>query len=143
MTGFSVSHSVSPGTRVLETRERNDITGVSRLDVDPVVRVHQKHAADALLLLLRRVQDARAGLDMARIDARKGDRADERVVHDLEGKHRERLGIVRLANDLCTGLDIDALDRGYVDRRGKILDDGIEQGLDALVLERRATQDRG
>jgi hypothetical protein len=34
-----------------------------------------------------------AGLELARIDAAEGERADERIVHDLEGEQRQRLVI--------------------------------------------------
>ena len=40
--------------------------------------------------------------------------------------------------DLFVGLEVDALDRRDVERRGQEVDDRVEQRLDALVLERGA-----
>jgi hypothetical protein len=51
----------------------------------------------------------------ARVDAAEGQRADERVVHDLEGEHRQRLVRRKRALDLGSGLDVDALDRRNVE----------------------------
>ena len=48
----------------------------------------------------------------------------------------------RLADRLAAGLDIDALDRRAIERRRQIVDDGVEQRLNALVLERRPAQYR-
>ena len=130
------------GARVLEAGERDDVAGEGLLDVLAVVGVHEQHAADALALVLGRVEHGRAGFDLARIDAAEGDGADERVVHDLEGEHRERLGVARHANDFLAGVHVDALDAAAIDRRGQIVDDRVEERLHALVLERRAAQHR-
>ena len=46
------------------------------------------------------------------------------------------------ARDRLVGAHLDALDRRHVDRRRQVVDDGVEQRLHALVLERRAAQHR-
>ena len=104
--------------------------------------MHQQHAADALALFPGRVQEAHARFQLARIDPAEGERADERVVHDLEGQDRQGLVVGRQAHDFLFGLVVDALGRGDVHRRRQIGHHGVEQGLDALVLEGRAAQDR-
>ena len=104
--------------------------------------MHEQHAADPLALVLGRIEHGRTGFDLARIDAAEGDGADERVVHDLEGEHRERVGVARHANDVLAGVHVDALDAAAIDRRGQIVDDRVEEGLHALVLERRTAQHR-
>ena len=81
-------------------------------------------------------------LDMTRIDAREGDRADERIVHDLEGEHGEGFFVTRQAQHFFAGIDVDALDRLAIDGRRQIVDDGVEQRLHALVLEGGAAQNR-
>ncbi len=72
------------GAGFLEASQRDDVAGIGFLDVFAVVGMHQQHAADALLALAGRVDDAGAAGQRARIDAAEGDGADERVVHDLE-----------------------------------------------------------
>ena len=103
--------------------------------------MHEQHAADLLALVLDRVEHGRGGFHLARVDAGKGQRADERVGHNLEGERRERC-IVGCLADLVLFLQVDAVHRRNVERARQIVDDGVEQGLDALVLERRAAQHR-
>jgi hypothetical protein len=67
-----------------------------------------------------------------------------RVAHDLERERGERLVVARLARDhRLLVADLVALDGLDVERRGQVGDDGVEHGLDALVLERRAGEHRG
>ena len=80
--------------------------------------------------------------DLAGIDAAEGQRADERIVHDLECEQRQRRVVRRSARVLLAGLDVDALDRRHVERRRQIVDHRVQHRLHALVLERRAAQDR-
>ena len=95
----------------------------------------------ALRLAVRRVHDAVARLDLARVDAEVGELADERVGHDLEDERRER-GVGRGGSrQLLPGLRIDALDGRDVERARKVVDDRVEQRLHALVLEGGAEQD--
>ena len=122
------------GADFLEAGQRDDVARIGLLDVLAVVGVHQQHAADALLAVLGRIDDAGAALEPAGIDAAERDGADERIVHDLERQHRQRLGVGRLAHDLVA-LAVDALDRRHVERRRQIIDHRIEQRLHALVLE--------
>ena len=128
------------GGRVLETRQRDDVARIGDLDVLAVVGMHQQHAADLFLLVLDRVRDLRRGLELARIDAREGQRADERVVHDLERQRREGRVVRRRTRVGRLAVHLEAFDRRNVQRAGQIVDDGVEQRLDALVLERRAAQ---
>jgi hypothetical protein len=97
--------------------------------------VHQQHAADALFLVLGRVQDGGTGLDMSRIDAGERNRADEGIVHDLEGEHRKRILVAWQPDHLGTGLHVDSLNRLAVNGRGKQIYNGVEQRLHAFVFE--------
>src|SRR5262245_4512015 len=53
------------GGDVLEACQRHDVASIGLLDVLAVIGVHQEHAADALLLVLHRVEHRRAGLRLA------------------------------------------------------------------------------
>src|SRR6266516_3278701 len=117
---------------------RNDGSSATSL---ASVRMHQQHAADALLAILGGIDHARAAFEPAGIDAAEGDGADEGVIHDLEGEHRQRLAVRWLAHDLIA-LAVDALDRRHVERRRQIVDDRIEQWLHAFVLEGGAGEHR-
>ena len=141
MTGLFASHSVSPVRASFRPASATISPAKGFLDVFAVVGVHQQHAADALLAVAGRIDDAGARQKRAGVDAAKGDGADEGVVHDLERKQRQRLLVVRKPNDFVA-VFIDALDRGHVDWRRQIIHDRVEQRLHALVLEGRAAQHR-
>ena len=64
------------------------------------------------------------------------------VGHDLEGQGGEGLAVVGLALDGRVAGRVLALDGREVQRGGQVLDDGVEQGLHALVLEGRAAEHR-
>src|SRR5512138_2735299 len=111
-----------------------DVARVDLLDLLALVRVHLEEAADALLLVLRRVEDVGPGLELPRVDPEEREVPHVRVVHDLEREGGERLGIGGGARDL-NALRVHALDGGDVDRARQEVDDGVEDLLDALVLE--------
>ncbi len=98
----------------LEAGQRDDVAGIGLVDVGARVGMHLQHAADALALALDRVFQRHALLQNARIDAAEGERADERVVHDLEGQHRQRLVVGRMAHHLGLGLGVDAADVRHI-----------------------------
>ena len=107
-----------------------------------VVRVHLQDATDALGLAGRRVQHAIARLDLAGVDADVGELADVRVGHDLEGERGERLLGRGAARELVLGARVDPVHGRHVERARQVVDDRVEQRLDALVLERGAAEHR-
>ena len=130
------------GVGVLEPDGRGDVPRIDLVDLLAVVGVHLQDAPDALLAVLGRVVDVRAGLQRARVDAEEGELAHERVGRDLEGKGGERLLVVDGAQDLRARGRVQADDWRHVERRGQVVDDRVEHGLDALVAQCRAGQDR-
>ena len=146
LIGASGAASVSPGDDLLDADRRGDVARVDLVELLAVVGVHHQDAADALGLAGRDVEDARPGRQAARVHAEVGELADERVGHDLERQRGERLVVGGRAHDgllLAVAVLEDALDRRHVQRRRQVVEDGVEQGLHALVLERRAAEDRG
>jgi len=106
--------------------------------------VHSVDLADPLLAVLGAVEHRGAGLEAAGVDADVGELAQVRVAHDLEREGGEGLVVARPALDglvLVAGLV--ALDRRDVEWRREVGDHGVEHGLHALVLERRAGEHRG
>jgi hypothetical protein len=131
------------GRGVLEADERVDVAHARLVDRVLLVGVHLEELPDALLLALGRVDDLSAGGHLARVHPDVGELAEERVRRDLEGQRGEGLGHVGLADDDGVGVaDRVALDRRDVERGRQVVDDGVEHGLNALVLERRTAQDR-
>src|SRR5436190_11851861 len=129
--------------RVLEAHDGNDLTGTDTLAFLAMVRVHLVDLADPLLLALRGVEHLRAHRKVAGVDADVGELAEVLVAHDLERESGERLVLARGALDGNVLLvHRVALDGADVERARQELDDRVEHGLDALVLERAAAQDR-
>ena len=136
------------GAGLLEADAGADVAGVDLLDLLAAVGVHHQQPADPLGLAGGDVEDAAAGLELARVDAEVGEFADVGVGHDLEGEGGEggavvggALGLGRLGLAFAGGHD--AGDRRHLERRGQQLDDRVEQRLHALVLERGAAEHRG
>src|SRR6185437_4378880 len=133
----------------LEADAGGDVAGPDLADLLALVGVHLQQAADALALLLGGVPDGGAGFQPAAVDADEGELADEGVGHDLEDEAAEGGVVLGLAGELGGvavgiggGLGVEAPDAGDIQGRRQIGDDGVEQGLDALVLEGGAAHHR-
>src|SRR5215471_17022549 len=133
-----------PGGGVLQAHHGDDLPGGRERALLALVRVHLVDLADPLPAALDRVQHLGAALQRPRVHPDVGELAQVLVGHDLEGQRRERL--------LRVGVPLDrlplvayrvALDGRDVQRARQVVDDGVEHGLHALVLERRAAQHRG
>ena len=126
---------------LLQTGDGDDVTGASTWQLLTLVGVHLVDLADSLFAVLGGVQDLRAVLQHTRVDP------DERevavlVVRYLERQRRQRLGLVCLALDL--GLTVHQRAGHVIDiERGRQeVHNGVQHRLNALVLERRAGQNR-
>ena len=129
------------GGGVLQADGRGDVAGVRRLKVLAVVGVHQQDAAETLALALGGVYDGLARVDRAGIDAEEGELADIGVGHNLERQRGEGRAVVGGTLLHLAGLRVLALDGRDVQRARQVVDDGVEQLLDALVLIRGAAYD--
>ena len=144
MTGLSLSQSVSPVVVCFRADDRADVAGLDLADVLTRVGVHLHEPTDLLLAVLGAVEHLGASLESAGVDPDVGQLADVRVGLDLEGQRGERLGERGGAVDLDVSVtNRDTLGRADVQRAGQVVDDRVEHGLDALVLERGAAQHRG
>ncbi len=114
---------------------------VDAVDVLHLVRVHAHEPADLVAALGARVHDRGALLDRALVHADVRELAVAAVV-ELERERDELLVGVRLDHDLgLFVVEIDALVLDLV-RRGQIQRHRVEKLLHALVLVRRAHEDR-
>ena len=105
--------------------------------------MHLQDPPDALLAILRGVEQVRAAVEHARVHPKVGQPSDVGVGHDLERERSEGVRVVRLPLDPVVLLEGKmALHGRNVDRARQEIDDRIQEQLDALVLERGAAQDR-
>ena len=72
------------GRRGFQPDRGGDVAGINFLDLFALVRVHLEQAADSLSFSFGRIINAGAGSDRAGIDAKKRQRTDERIGHDLK-----------------------------------------------------------
>ena len=140
--GYFSSQSVSPVRGLAQADGGGDVAGANLLDLLAMVRVHLEQAADALALALGGVVDVGAAAQHAAVDAEERELADEGIGRDLEGERREGLAVAGVAHDRGLALGGCAFDRRAVERRREEVDDRVEHRLDALVLQRRAAEDR-
>ena len=131
-----------PGADLLETHHGGDVARGDVLDLLALVGVHAQQAPQSLLAARGGVDQLLAGLGPARIHADVGEVTDVLVGHQLEHERAEGLVVVGLAQHRFLGLRVHALNRRHVERRRQVVDDGVEQRLHALVLERRPAQHR-
>ena len=101
--------------------------------------MHLNDLGDAFALARRHVENHFTSLQSPGIDAEETKTTDKRIGGNLEGQGAERLLGVSLADLFLFGLRIDTLHVVDVQGAGQVVDDGVKQGLHALVLERRAT----
>ena len=131
------------GGDVAEADGCNDGSRVDLLDLLTVVRVHEEKAADSLSLAGACVQHRGAALELAAVDAEKSELTHEGVIHDLEGQRSERSVVVGFAREGRLGIVWINADGGWqVQGRREVVDDGIKQVLDALILEGASTEHR-
>ena len=119
--------------RVLEPNRRRNITAVDHIDLLAVVRVHLEDASDALLVVLRRVVDIGTGVQHAGVNAEERKLADERIRHNLERECRERSCIRSRTAVRFARIRVHTRNWRDVRRCRHIVNNGIEQRLNALV----------
>ena len=129
------------GPSHLEADGGRELARVDLVAVLAVVGVHLQDAADALALVLARIEDVGARLEGAGVHAEVGQLADVWVGGDLEGEGREGVAVVGPAVHLVP-VGPQPGDRRHVERRRQVLDDGVHERLHAFVLEARAAEDR-
>ncbi|OPZ36611.1 MAG: hypothetical protein BWY98_00380 [Tenericutes bacterium ADurb.BinA155] len=105
-----------------------------------MVGVHENETSDSLGRAARTVFNVASGLQDTLIDPDIGEPAHEGIGRDFEGQANEGLVIGRFAN---IGLFIEhAFFARNIDRGRQIVDDSVEQGLNALVLVSGSAEDR-
>jgi hypothetical protein len=130
------------GGHVLEAHRGRDVASVDLLDLLALVGVHLEEAADAFLLALGAVQHAVARLHGPGVDPDEGQLAHERVGHDLEDESAEGRVVAGLPRHQLARLGVVGHGGGDVQGRRQVVDDRVQHGLDALVLEGRPADDR-
>ena len=121
---------------VLEADRRADVSGLHELDRVLVVGVHLVETGHALLLPGTGIEHVGAGIQVTGIDTDIRQTSHERIGRNLEDKTAERLGRGGLEQDFLVVRQVGRLRRADVQRRREIAHHGIQQELDALVLER-------
>ena len=130
------------GRGVLEADGRRDVAGADFLDLVAAVRVQLDHPAHALAPVAGGVVDLVTGTQHAGIDPEERQRTHERVGGDLERQRREGFVVVGFPFGASLAIREHAFDGFHLGRCWQIVDDRVEHGLNALVLERGTAQCR-
>ena len=130
------------GRGILQADGRGDIAGIHNGQILSVVRVHEQNSAHPLALILVGVEDGLACFQRTGIHAEERQLANVGIRHDLEGQGGERRVVRRLARLVFLSLRVDAGNCFFVQRGRHILDNRIQQFLNALILVRGAAGDR-
>mmetsp|Transcript_15354 Transcript_15354/g.20245 ORF Transcript_15354/g.20245 Transcript_15354/m.20245 type:complete len:294 (-) Transcript_15354:21-902(-) len=88
------------GGSILKTNQSNDISSDSRLNFGTVVGMHLKHTSNTFILFLDRVVDSGSGFHNSGVNTGESKSSDERIVGNLEGQSRKRLGIRRVTDSI-------------------------------------------
>ena len=125
----------------VEAQHGADVTGPDLFDLFTVVGVHADQTPDALVVSSARVDEHLPAADDATVDADVGQAPDVRVGGDLEDEGGGgRIGVGQ-THHRTFGLRVEPAHGLPVERRRQKVEHGVEQQLDALVLERRTSQD--
>jgi hypothetical protein len=121
---------------VLDADDGGDVARVNGIEFLALVGLDLDEAADAVALVGARIVNRGALGELAGIDAEEDELADEGIGPELERERTELGVVVRGGRDFFLAVvRVDAHGRGNVERAGEIIDDGVDQELDALVLE--------
>src|SRR5690554_7321195 len=127
------------GCYVLQADRGSDIAGENFFDLFTIVGVHLNHTAHTLFLALDRVKYRVTGLELTRVNPEEGQGSNERIGSDLERQSCERSIVVNRTGFFSAFVIHFTTDGFYFIRSWQIFDNGIQNGRNALVLERRAT----
>mmetsp|Transcript_22909 Transcript_22909/g.40408 ORF Transcript_22909/g.40408 Transcript_22909/m.40408 type:complete len:270 (+) Transcript_22909:926-1735(+) len=131
------------GGGVLQADDGDDVASLGLLDLLALVRVHQHHSAHALLGLGPWVPHHLTGLHLAGVDPVEGQCSNVGIRRHFEGEARQFLiRFIKPLQFLVFLLRVFPLGWGQVLRRGQVGANGVQQRLDALVLEGRPAKNR-
>ena len=129
------------GADPLESDDRRDVAGEDFLPLLALVRVHLQDSAHPLAPAPGRVEHVGPARQRPRIDAEEGEPPDIGVGGDLECERGEGSVVAHLP---CLGeaarRTVVSLDGRDVDGGGQVVDDTVQERLDALVAEGRSAE---
>jgi len=129
-------------TNILEAYGGSDITRLYALNRILLICVHLIEPRDAFFRIRTRIVDIATCIQRTRIDAHESETTHERICSNFECQCCERVRNRRSANLFFLSLRIDALNCFYICRRGQESAHSIQDSLNPLILERRATHHR-
>ena len=136
-----VTQRVARG-RLLQLGHDADLAGPERVHRLDILPLHPRDVAHPLLAASARVDEVGVGLHRPAVDAEERQLADVRIGEGLEDERGDGRLAIRLPRSGLLGLEVSAGDLGAVSRRGKLVDDEIEQRRAADAFGRRGAEHR-
>ena len=129
-----------PRRNLLEPHHRDDVACARLLHTLPLVCMHFQEPGDLLFLSPAGVVEFVASVDPSRIDPDIG-QLPSLILHDLEGERRQRRPVAALSDLLLLRQGIDTRNGRDLFRRGKKIDNCVEDRLHPLVPQGRPAHD--
>ncbi len=137
-----VTHSVTSRSE-LETNDSNDVACASALDFFTLVSVHLQETTNALTLTSLGIVHGHARFDATRVNTAEGKVTDVWVREELEHETSKRFFFITVAGDDFFWLvSVCALHLRNINWGWQVVNNSVEQRLNAHVTESRATQYR-
>src|SRR5438034_570918 len=130
------------GPDVAQADQRRNVAREDLFNVLSLAALDNHQTADPLALAAARIVNRFAFLEGAGINAEENQLAGVSVGPQLERERTKLVAVAGLDRNDIIGARLAALGRRDVQRTGKIIDHGVKQGLDALLLEGRPAQHR-
>ena len=125
---------------ILESHDGDDVSGACLFHAFPLIGVHFQQPGDLFFLPAACIVKLVPRVEPPRIDPEIGE-LPPFILHDLEGQGGQRLPVAARPDLLLLGHGVHPLHRGDLFRRGKKIDDRVENRLNALVPQGRTAHD--
>ena len=136
-----ITQSITGGG-VLQAHSSGNVACIAGFQVGAVVSVHLHDTAHTLVGVFAAVVHGGTCIDLTGVNTEEGQLTHERVSSDLKCQCCEGAVVVCMTLFLFIGLRIGTLDSGHIQGRRHIVNDCIQQLLNALVAVRRTAGHR-
>ena len=131
------------GRRLSQAYDGDDFACIGLGNFHSLRRMHLQNLGNSFPFPFRRVVNVRSRLERSAVNADVSKPAHKRVGNDFERKTAEGLVVVGFSLLLLVGVvGVEAHNVVDVYRRGKIIGNGVQQKLNALVFVSRAAENR-
>ena len=127
---------------IFEANRGRNVAGKYFFDFFSAVGVHLNHSTNTLFFTFHRIENRITRFEFAGVNTKESQGPDIRVGRDLKRQGREGFAIVRLAGNNGLAIQLGSFNSLHLGRRWQILNNRVEYGLHAFILEGTPAEDR-